>query len=395
MPIRVSTLPRTGSNDSPSPSAASCACAPGRPGGRRPTRRAARRGSARRGRRARRAGPHGQVRRPRRGRVRGDGQVLERVHGEVDPRRPAARAGSRRRRPRCRPACVEVVSGVDVALVVDLDELDLVAELAQPAGHPGRLRRGQGGQRRVRAAPSSLASPGSVRRCRRLRDAPAAARRPSDDVRVEVEQLAQRRRRSRPPWPSPRQLLDPHRRGVQQLVDDPAGRCGAPRRASSSSGSAHPASRRTQLGVHDGRARGSRSATTAGGHAFAEPRRQVVGDLGGDQVAHGLAPAARQPASAEVGAELGQTDPRHPRAGPRPRGRHRAAARGRGRPGRDPPRAAGRRDDVLGWTTGPRRPVERDHDVGVGEEPRRAGTAAARTRADPLGQPLGAWRRCG
>ena len=82
--------------------------------------------------------------RDRRGVVGGGGEVLERVHGEVDP--PVGEGGPQRRDEHPGAAQLGQRRGaVAVALGAHLDQLDLVAEGAQAVGHPGRLGGGEGG----------------------------------------------------------------------------------------------------------------------------------------------------------------------------------------------------------------------------------------------------------
>ena len=72
------------------------------------------------------------------------GQVLQRVHGQVDP--PVDQGGAQGGDEDAGAAELGQRGGlVAIALGADLDELDLVAERAQLVGHPRRLGRREGG----------------------------------------------------------------------------------------------------------------------------------------------------------------------------------------------------------------------------------------------------------
>ena len=92
--------------------------------------------------------------------IRGGGQVLERVHGEVDP--AVGEGGAQRGDEHAGAAELGERGGaVEVALGAHLDELDLVAERAQPVGHPGGLGGGEGGAAGAEAQRGHASSPGS------------------------------------------------------------------------------------------------------------------------------------------------------------------------------------------------------------------------------------------
>ena len=344
---RVSTLPRTGSTRRPRPSAASCAARRGEPvpttepAGSSPRVRPSRATSTSRG--SSRAGIGGDDQ-PGLGR---DRQVLERVHGEVDLDRRAAPAGWRRRRRRCRRSWSAARRRCRRTVVISTSST-----------------RGRGARSRSATQPAWVVASALRRVPRRItRVSEATGRAPSAAWRrwgvggrstwcschgpvsggtdTAATSCGSRSNRSRRACgvvvarSLAGELLDPDGRGVQQLLDDAVhGSWTSARVCSPRDG--QPLVEPGHLGGDDVGGPGAQRGHGRGDGLRPAPG-EVGGDLGGDQVLHGLQvrrgvrPRRPSPRRARPGRR-----PRHRAARPRP-GRRRAAGPGRRRPARRRP----------------------------------------------------------